>query len=47
LLNITKIINTKKIIKTKKITQNFNKLLIKIKLSFNLTKATTIIIIQN
>jgi len=47
LLNITKIVNTNKIIKTKEIIQNSNKLLIKIKLFFNLIRATTIATIQD
>ncbi len=47
MLNITKIVNTNKTTKIKKVTQDFNKLLIAIKLSFNLTKVTIIIIKQN
>ncbi len=47
LLDATKIVNTNKTIKTKVIIQNFNKLLIKIKLNFCLIKVITIVIIQN
>ena len=44
---IIEIAKTIKIIKIKIIIQNYNKLLIEIKYIFNLTKTTTIVIIQD